>query len=185
MSDPIRCIAGVLLAENAFFEGISSGFKPNTANPRSAGDLALIVVVIALGAVAVWALARFATRKDVGRTFHNPRALFGALCHAHRLDRGQRQLLKKIVRRNRLSQPAAIFLLPEVLEAEIRAAEPPLDQSLKALRGKLFGDLPADEVAPASDVAPDPRQECTVPLFDDVAVPSIAATNLLSPAVAD
>ncbi len=103
--------------------------------------------VLAAIVLALWGLSYLLGRHERRRSYDNALVLFHSLCKAHGLALSERWLLWRIARRQRLRDPARLFLEPRRLAAEnlsptLRAREP----QLKALRERLYAGL---EGAPA------------------------------------
>lgn len=121
--------------------GMAKGFQHP---PDYWQDTGAIVVSLALvGLLVAFALwLKFYGRAQKRVSYNKPKALFGALCRAHRLVYAERRLLKSLARGHKLKQPARLFLEParfdvESLGGRWRKRQP----RLVALRGRLFGEV--------------------------------------------
>ena len=66
-------------------------------------------------------------------------SLFVELCRAHRLERGERELLARLAGQRDLAQPAMLFVQPAIL-AEAAAGAMPEAPLLAGLAKRLFGE---------------------------------------------
>lgn len=105
------------------------------ASERMTGLLVLVAILLVF-----WLAARFMDRPRRSRPVNRPRRLFLELCRAHRLRWSERWLLWRIARRNRLREPARLFVSPELLKARSGAPEPEA-RLLESLAARLFGAI--------------------------------------------
>jgi hypothetical protein len=103
--------SGALLARVTWLEGMMRQFSGGN---RHLGTMHLVLLTLIV-AILVAVMARFSSQVGKPR-YNNPRALFRALCRAHRLDLGSRRLLDRLARQQRLADPARLFLEPERFE---------------------------------------------------------------------
>jgi hypothetical protein len=97
--------------------------------------IAVLFTIAALaGGLHYWA----ERRKNFLRNSSNPHSLFLELCHPHQLSRSERSLLLRAVEARGLSQPAFVFVDPNILGA-IKQSPSPDSQAYAALADKLFG----------------------------------------------
>ncbi len=91
--------------------------------------------------IAGWLLARLLPWRWMPWSANSPLALFWSLCRVHRLSWADRWLLWQIAKRQRLRQPASLFLEPERIEPAATAWLSPLQASrLESLAWRLFRD---------------------------------------------
>jgi hypothetical protein len=115
--------------------------------------------VLAVIVVALWGVSYFLSRRERRRSYDSALMLFLALCKAHRLGWSDRWLLWRVARRQRLRDPARLFLEPRRLAAEnlcpsLRTREP----QLQALRARLYTGLETPPV-PAPQGVEDPQAQ--------------------------
>jgi hypothetical protein len=114
-------------------------------------NVVLVVAIILAIVFALWLLLNYIAERE-GRSYHSPRKLFRELCHAHGLDRGSRQLLKRLASAHRLTHPSQLFLDPErfdVLQLDTTwVAE---RSTLESLRDQIFGQKLPDQESTTSD----------------------------------
>ena len=131
----------VLLASSSRLRAMGSGLRGRGARVDT-GDvvtLVLVFVVLILGTVI---LSWFLARREDGRSFSSPGALFRALMKAHGIDRPGRRLLRRIARWHRLSQPGQLFVDPA--RFDLASLSPQLQKegsAITALRNRLFAQL--------------------------------------------
>lgn len=120
---------------------MGESFRPSTGGADSAKTIAALAAVLAVGAVLffVW---RVAARRNPGKSQSSPRRLFLSLCRAQRLSWSETWLLWILARRQKLADPARLFVEPERFELAA------LDDGLKGnavrierLRSRLFAGL--------------------------------------------
>ena len=97
--------------------------------------VAVLVAVVALGGGLYYWTQR---RKIFLQKSNNPRSLFLELCHLHQLSRAERSLLLRAFEARQPSQPAIMFVDPNLLGA-IKQSPSPDSQAYAALADKLFG----------------------------------------------
>ncbi len=136
----------ILLAQRSRLEGLERGFKG-----RRIGwdDIVTGLLVVAVIALLIWVLSYFLNSQERRRAHASPIGLFLSLCSAHRLRWSERWLLWRVARRQRLRDPARLFLEPERLDRanlapslRLRAAE------IEALRDRLFAEPEEEKNAP-------------------------------------
>jgi hypothetical protein len=136
--------SGILLADRlqSLARELGSGFQGR----RSTFDTRqLVIILAALASVVavVWVVSWKLSPPGRRLRCNQPRALFGALCRAHGLDRTSRRLLAQLARRHGMADRARLFLEPERFAPgalgplRARAAE------VRRLRDKLFAGLDA------------------------------------------
>ena len=106
-----------LTAQEPHYKNMGRRFQrshQNMDNEQLVWALAFIVVVILL-AVAGFFLGRALRRAAL----QSPHRLFRQLCRAHKLSRKERSLLRHVAAHHKLDSPAAVFLDPTLLSAEI------------------------------------------------------------------
>ncbi|HEY2760444.1 MAG TPA: hypothetical protein VGI75_06865 [Pirellulales bacterium] len=116
------------------------------------GEVVTLMLTLTSIAVAGWCAAMLWKRFGGERTINNPRKLFNSLCRAHRLDRNQRRLLLALAHSHSLSQPAMLFLRPDLFNDAY--LKPPLAVQapvVRQLRQRLFQKvtLPANSSMPS------------------------------------
>ena len=103
----------------------------------------LILLFAAIGlAVLLFVLSKVFSSGEKKGNINSPVRLYWALCRAHRLSMLDRWLLWRVARHWRLSNPALVFVEPELLDADSlgpsfagRAA------GIKSLHERLFDGL--------------------------------------------
>ena len=102
--------------------------------PDASSNLELIVWV-AVAIAMLWAAINYWSRfRDrFLRQSDSPKSLFLELCRVHRLDRAEKSFLLAAVEAARLSEPAVVFINPDILASTEDA------QQGRALAEKLFG----------------------------------------------
>lgn len=140
--------AAVLLGEqHDVLRSLARGFqgKENELTPATV----LSVLAVATGLLlAIWLLSRWATRKERSGSYYSQSGLFRALCHAHRLDRRQRRLLRRLARGRKMPQPAALFLRPDCFIPATLTSELQREGDAVAALGKaLFGETWASQAS--------------------------------------
>ena len=73
------------------------------------------LAVLAAIVMAMWILSRFLNRKERRRSSDSALMMFHVLCKAHGLSWSERWLLWRVARRQRLRDPARMFLEPSDL----------------------------------------------------------------------
>lgn len=129
----------LLLADRSeIFRDMGSGFREKRESFQPT-DLLWWLLAAALIAAAFVSLAAFLSRQDKHRLFNSPRALFNALCKAHKLDRSSRNLLKQLATAQEMAIPARLFLEPDRFEpAQIPAALQNCQPQYAQLKERLF-----------------------------------------------
>jgi len=97
----------------------------------------LAVAAAVIGAISVGAY--YAHRAALQRRLNSHPALFDALCKVHRLNRGERALLRQVVRAQNMTFPSQVFTEPgwgaaRPLPADLRSKA----SELARLQEKLF-----------------------------------------------
>ena len=114
----------------------------------------LALALVTVGVVSWWAL--YYRKGKSTRATANPRKLFSAICRAHQLDRSQQRILLLLVQWNHLSQPAAVFLRPDLFDADHLGTKFAVQfAQIQKLRLQLFGtgQLPLKIAQPAQKSA--------------------------------
>ena len=129
---------------SAIFRDMGSGFREKRESFQPT-DLLWWLLAAALLAGAFIALATILASQDKSRLFNSPRALFNALCKAHRLDRTSRNLLKQLAQSQQLMVPARLFLEAERFDPALlpMPLQSQRDQ-IAALRDRLFRSTTAE-----------------------------------------
>lgn len=106
-----------------------------------AHELIILVSVAALLAGALFweAIKR---RREREFWFNSNSRLFAEMCHAHRLDRSSRRLLKQLAASRGLKNPAELFVEPDHFDTTNLPLElKPRAPGVRQLRHELFGVL--------------------------------------------
>lgn len=150
--------AAPLLASREMLRNLGSGFREKRATFEPTDLIPWVAVLVGLF-IALVLLSRWLSRRDRSQHFNSPRALFGALCQLHDLDRVARKLLRELAAHHKLAQPARLFLEPDRFEPNqlspsLLARQP----ALEAVRARLFSlTAPADlPNSPDEPTAPPP-----------------------------
>jgi hypothetical protein len=106
---------------DAVWLDLGRGWRIGSQDAPWLGAVAILAAMAIIG-TAAWLVARHFTKRDQ-HPCNDPYKLFAELCRAHRLDRQQRRLLKRLTRAHALQQPALLFLEPERFEVSTLAAE--------------------------------------------------------------
>ncbi|HUY89943.1 MAG TPA: hypothetical protein VMV10_14500 [Pirellulales bacterium] len=140
----LRRFGAALLGEqNNVLRSLAQGFhgKEDELTPATVLSVLLVATGLFLG---IWLLSRWATRKERSGSYRSSSGLFRALCRAHRLDRKQRWLLRRLARGRKLPQPAALFLRPDCFAPSTLGPEMQTDgEAVQALGKILFGESQA------------------------------------------
>ena len=135
-------IPALLGDQGDILRSMARGFHGKDAELNLGTVLSLLLIAAAF-VMAIWLLSRWTTQKERAGSYHSPRGLFRALCRAHRLDRSQRGLLRRLARVRQLPQPAALFLMPECFAAATLSPEwQGQSDALEAIRARVFGESP-------------------------------------------
>lgn len=129
-----------LLAEQQSLRNVMRGLQ-NRQEAFDSNGLTTALLTFCLFFVAVWGVARVFVRPEGQSAQASSRALFGALCRAHRLTRLDWWFLTRLAHHHRLADPAAVFLDPHWLDP---AACPEWRQHaarLRSLQHALFSGL--------------------------------------------
>ncbi|MGE0607507.1 MAG: hypothetical protein AB7O62_10460 [Pirellulales bacterium] len=93
----------------------------------------------------VWLVARLFDDQQPKRPFYSRRKLWRALCRGHQLSRSERKLLSILSKRNRLKDPAILFLRPELFDLNhTEIAGDRKAAATAALKAKLFAGFFVD-----------------------------------------
>jgi hypothetical protein len=152
-------------------DGIASGFRQrqHTTDSRT---VILVLMIFTVLIVVFWLVARFAERFEQRRASNSPWGLFFSLARAHRLKWSETWFLWRLARRQRLNDPARIFLEPDRLQPPQAGVSPKL---LESLQERLFVDLgeaPSLAKEPAGDLS-QAEGEPSIPLFPTVQSPQL------------
>ena len=132
---------GILFAAKSRLESMGSGFRGRHTRIETehviAGALVLSSIVL-----VIWLLSYLMSLQEQRRGYSSPTRLFLSLCKAHGLRWSQWWLLWRVARRQRLRDPARLFLEPKRLEpTRLGASLRSRANELRRLREKLFADL--------------------------------------------
>lgn len=151
--------AGILLARGGRLDELSSELRNRSSHVDAQYVLTGLAVLAAI-ILAMWILSRLLSRKERRRSFDSSLMMFHALCKAHGLSWSEQWLLWRVARRQRLHDPARLFLEPERLAPHrlsptLRAKKPQLEE----LRERLFAGLeqPRRHSAHPTRLPEDPR----------------------------
>jgi hypothetical protein len=130
----------VLLGTVDRWKAVGSGLRGSGAKLDPV-DLWIAGAVLFGVVLLIWVLSKF-VRKERGQVFNSPRRLFHSLCKAHGLNWSSRMLLRRLARRQKLTQPARLFLEPDRFQArnlgpKLKAQQARLDR----LRDTIFGEM--------------------------------------------
>jgi hypothetical protein len=128
---------GILLGDQGRYVHMGQRFQPGGSAFESR-DLLILGAVLAVVVAVVWLATRFFALRE-RRAHHSPRRLFGQLCRAHGLAWTDRQLLRQMARRHRLSSPSLMFL--DVSRFDVQQLGPAFAgraSQIAALRQRLF-----------------------------------------------
>jgi hypothetical protein len=125
-----------LLAAEHYFFHLRNPLRNVTSQQVWQGSLVLIGVVLA-GAIAWWLALRWIRYERKNR--HSPWRLFRELCAVHRLNLGERSLLKRLAVDRQLPQPATLFVEPSLWDChELGHEWQQHADRLRGLRERLF-----------------------------------------------
>lgn len=99
------------------------------------------IVLLVIGGIAALWIGLYVwdwLRKEDDPTPDVPNSLFIELCRAHRLERGERELLARLAEAQDLAQPALLFVQPAILTAAGRS-DLPEAPVFAGLGRRLFG----------------------------------------------
>jgi len=145
---PVSEIAAsmALLAERNMLREMGQGFRGKRAQVDGS-DALMLLGIIAGVALFGWLLTRLLSAQERRHPYNSPRALFRGLCRVHKLKLGERFLLWKVARGERLSDPADVFVDPAWLDPQRLGPAWSADKTrLENLRRRLFAGLD-DETA--------------------------------------
>ena len=133
----INTYSALLVAESPRWAQMSQRFKsegPTEFPWELLGVLLTLGVTVAV-ALAAWRLLRQIRQHG----YDSPALLFWQLCRAHRLSVRDSVRLYRLAIRQRLPQPASLFLRPELFDPrELKTRRPGEIMQLSRLRDKLF-----------------------------------------------
>lgn len=122
-------------------DGIASGFRQRQAANGPGAMLGLLLFFAGL-VIVFWLVARTSDRYERPRATNSPWRLFFSLAKVHRLRWSEIWILWTVARRQRLADPARLFLEPERLsQAQQGAASSSRSQTLHSLSKRLFAEL--------------------------------------------
>ena len=135
---------GILFAANSRLESLGSGFRGRHARIETEHVIAGAIVVCGI-VLGLWLLSYIMSFQEDRRGYSSPKRLFISLCRAHGLRWSQWWFLWRVARRQRLRDPARLFLEPERLDpGRLGASLRNRAKDLLRLRQKLFADLDDD-----------------------------------------
>ena len=127
-----------LLAERSNWQRLGDRFRRDTTDFYDYNLLAVLAIAAAI-AIGLLLLHQFARRREHGKSYNSPPELFRELCRAHRLDRRERRLLKRLAAAWGLASPAYLFIEPNYFDTTRLSAEWEQDaQRIARLRRRLF-----------------------------------------------
>jgi hypothetical protein len=129
--------SGILLGDQGRYVHMGRRFQPGGSAFESE-DLLILCAVLGVVVAVVWLATRFFALRQK-RAHHSPRRLFGQLCRAHGLAWTDRQLLRQMARRHRLTSPCLMFL--DVSRFDMQQLGPAFAgraSQIAALRQRLF-----------------------------------------------
>jgi hypothetical protein len=128
-----------LLAERPDWERLGDHFRRGPTDFNSYNLLAVIAIAAAF-VLGIFLLQRFAQRRDHSKSYTSPTELFRELCRAHRLDRSERRLLKRLAAAWGLARPAYLFIEPDYFDTAGLPVEWQEDSHrVASIRERLFG----------------------------------------------
>ena len=135
---------GIVFAARSRLESLGSGFRGRHARIETEHIIAGAIVVCGI-VLGLWLLSYIMSFQEDRRGYSSPKRLFISLCRAHELRWSQWWLLWRVARRQRLRDPARLFLEPERFEpSRLGASLCGRANDLLRLRQKLFADLDDD-----------------------------------------
>ena len=127
-----------LLAEQATWQRLGDHFRRNSTGSYDYNLLGVLALLAGIG-IGLFLLHRFARRRENAKSYDSPPELFRELCRAHRLDRADRRLLKRLAAAWGLASPAYLFIEPDYFETAGLSAEWEEDsRRVAGLRARLF-----------------------------------------------
>jgi hypothetical protein len=169
----------VLLADRGMFRDMGSGFRDKKEH-LGGFDLLTWVLLVAGVFVLIAFIASIVARRDKRRLYNSPRALFRELCRAHQLDGPSCRLLRRLARRQRLAQPARLFLEPRWFDP---ADAGPELESQRAELAELCKRLFAVGATPSEPPAAAGHRPANAPAVRQAAAPGNAEASV-TPSVA-
>ena len=127
-----------LIAQLSSWEHLGDGLYRGRGRMELIEFLPLLILLAVLASgIALMVMIR--KRNNMNLDCDNPQKLFRELALAHKLDRGDDRLLRKLAKACHLPQPAEVFLQPalfatETLPKQLRAEA----ANLESLREQLF-----------------------------------------------
>ena len=146
----------LLLAQDTRLEGFTRGFRRRQETPVELGDVMLgLAIVVGFVALLVLLSRAIERRQRAGPT-NSRLGLFFSLCKAHGLAWSEWRLLWRLARRQRLRDPARLFVEPQAFEpANLGPSLRPQAAEIRAIGKRLFAGLPNDpEPQPVQTQAP-------------------------------
>jgi len=131
-------LATSLLAQYSRWERLGDGLHRSRGRVDFIEVLPYLMGLVLLGA-AVAAVVAYIKYHDFSKPCNDPNRLFRELCRAHGLDRASCRLLRQLALLTGLPQPAEVFLMPAVFEAnqlpeQLRGEQ----ERVRELRERLF-----------------------------------------------
>lgn len=173
-------VGPLLLAQIDKWEQMGRDFRTDHTKLDPSLIVASIVTLLVV-IVFLWGLSRLLNRQEGRRLFNSPKQLFRSLCRAHELSRAQCRLLLQIARSQGATQPASLFLEPELLESAARQPQFKSQQeAFRQLRARLFSDLSPPAVrVPEEFAAAKPPAVASAPSIN--AEPAATARGIARP----
>ncbi len=135
---------GVLFAVDfeSFFKGLGSEFRGRNAR-LGWQDGAIVLGIIAVVAVAVFALSKYLQKQERGERIFHPWKLFNELCRAHNIDFKGRLALRQLAKSLELDHPVKLFLDQTILDRGVKLpAMAKCRERLEQIQLRLFDNAP-------------------------------------------
>ena len=127
-----------LLAEQSNWQRLGDRFRRDATDFNQYNALAVVAIVAAI-VIGLVVLNRFARRRAGDKAYNSPSELFRELCRAHRLDRSDRRLLKRLATAWGLASPAYLFIEPDYFDtAGLPVEWQEASHRVAGLRERLF-----------------------------------------------
>jgi len=180
-------IHGILLAQQSRLESLGSGFR-RSGRRIDFGDVVVGLIILGGVLLGLWLLVHLLAPQKRRWTGNSPIRLFCTLCKAHDLRWAEWWLLWRVARQQRLQDPVRLFLDPEWLDpAGLGPGLQGQVPRVRAIRARLFADLPDDPKSPLPpQKAASNRTQTTgrskSPLFSPLGNPGLDLPPWSSPA---
>lgn len=153
--------------------GIASGMRARQTPPDPQTIWALFLAMAGL-ILAFWLLARLLERLNQRDTRTSPWGLFFRLGKTHRLRWSELWLLWRLARRQRLRDPARLFLEPERFEpVHLGGWSSARQAKFQALRQRLFVGLEKNETTGSAPREGTSTEAMVIPMFPSPERPAL------------